>query len=145
MARGRLRPRVLAFIFRRLLESVPVLFLATIVIFLGLRLLPGDPALILAGQDATPQTLQAIRQANGLDQPLPAQYVIWLKNVVRGDLGVSFFTRTPVAQLLQQRIPATLELGVAGMILTIIIGVPTGIVAAMKTHRTPDWLVSAFN
>jgi peptide/nickel transport system permease protein len=130
---------------RRLLEAVPVLFLATIVIFLGLRLLPGDPALILAGQDATPQTLQAIRQANGLDQPLPAQYVIWLKNVVRGDLGVSFFTRTPVAQLLQQRIPATLELGVAGMILTIIIGVPTGIVAAMKTHRTPDWLVSAFN
>jgi peptide/nickel transport system permease protein len=136
---------VLAFIFRRLLESIPVLFLATVVIFLGLRLLPGDPALILAGQDATPETLQAIRQQNGLDQPLPVQYAIWLKNVVRGDLGVSFFTKTPVAQLLGQRIPATLELGIAGMLVSIILGIPTGIIAAVQSHRMPDWLISAFN
>jgi peptide/nickel transport system permease protein len=136
---------VLAFIFRRLLESIPVLFLATILIFLGLRLLPGDPALILAGQDATPETLRAIRQQNGLDQPLPVQYVIWLKNVVHGDLGVSFFTRAPVAQLLSQRIPATLELGIAGMLMSIVLGIPTGIVAAVQNHRMPDWFVSAFN
>src|ERR1051326_3571006 len=104
---------MIAFVLRRIVEAIPVLFMATVLIFLGLRMLPGDPALILAGQDATPETLQAIRQANGLDQPLPVQYVIWLKNVIHGDLGVSFFTRTPVAQLLSQRIPATLELGIA--------------------------------
>jgi peptide/nickel transport system permease protein len=136
---------LLAFIIRRFLEAIPVLFLATIVIFLGLRLLPGDPALILAGQDATPETLQAIRKANGLDQPLPVQYVIWLNNVVHFDLGVSFFTKAPVVQLLGQRIPATLELGVAGMILSVLLGVPTGIIAAVQSHRTPDWIVSAFN
>jgi peptide/nickel transport system permease protein len=136
---------MIAYVLRRIVEAIPVLFLATILIFLGLRLLPGDPALILAGQDATPETLQAIRQANGLDQPLPLQYVIWLKNVVRGDLGVSFFTKAPVSQLLGQRIPATMELGIAGMLLSIVLGIPTGIVAAVQTHRAPDWLVSAFN
>jgi peptide/nickel transport system permease protein len=145
MRPGGPRFRLLAFVFRRFLESIPVLFLATVLIFLGLRLLPGDPALILAGQDATPETLTAIRQQNGLDQPLPVQYVIWLKNVVRGDLGVSFFTRAPVAQLLGQRIPATLELGIAGMVLSIVLGIPTGIIAAVQSHRTPDWIVSAFN
>jgi peptide/nickel transport system permease protein len=136
---------VLPFIFRRLLESIPVLFLATVLIFLGLRLLPGDPALILAGQDASPETLQAIREQNGLDQPLPVQYVIWLKNVVHGDLGVSFFTKAPVAQLLSQRIPATLELGIAGMLVSVLLGIPTGIIAAVQSHRMPDWIVSAFN
>jgi peptide/nickel transport system permease protein len=142
---GRYHHAVAAFIVRRLLASVPVLFLATLVIFLGLRLLPGDPAVVLAGQDATPQTLAAIRQDNGLDQPLPLQYVIWLRNVVRGDLGVSFFTRTPVLTLIAQRTPATVELGIAGMLLSIVLGIPTGILAAVRAHRPADWFVSAFN
>jgi peptide/nickel transport system permease protein len=136
---------VASFIVRRLLEAVPVVFLATLVIFLGLRLLPGDPALILAGQDATPATLTAIREANGLDAPLPVQYVIWLQNVARGNLGVSFFTRAPVSQLIAQRAPATLELGIAGMLLTVLLGIPTGILAAVGHHRPGDWLISAFN
>jgi len=122
-----------------------VVFLATLVIFLGLRLLPGDPALVLAGQDASPDTVNAIRRANGLDQPLPVQYVIWLRNIVTGDLGVSFFTRAPVLQLIAQRAPATLELGLAGMFLTILIGIPTGMYAAVRAHRPPDWFISAFN
>lgn len=136
---------MVAFILRRLIESIPVFFVATVLIFLGLRLLPGDPAIVLAGQDASPDTLLAIRQQNGLDQPLPVQYVIWLKNVVRGDLGVSFFTKAQVSQLLGQRIPATLELGIAGMLLSIIVGVPSGILAAVQHRRTPDWILSAFN
>jgi peptide/nickel transport system permease protein len=136
---------VIAYVLRRLIESVPVFFLATVLIFLGLRLLPGDPAIVLAGQDASPETLQAIRQQNGLDQPLPVQYVIWLKNVVRGDLGVSFFTKAQVSQLLGQRIPATLELGIAGMLLSVFVGVPSGIIAAVQNRRTPDWFLSAFN
>lgn len=136
---------MIPYILRRVIESIPVLFLATVLIFLGLRLLPGDPALILAGQNATPETLQAIREDNGLDQPLPIQYVIWLNNVVRGDLGVSFFTKAPVSQLLGQRIPATMELGTAGMLLSIVLGVPSGILAAVQSRRMPDWIVSAFN
>src|SRR5579864_1900021 len=136
---------MVAFIIRRFLASLPVVFIATVVIFLGLRLLPGDPALVLAGQDATPETLAAIRAENGLDQPLPVQYLIWLNNVAHGNLGVSFFTKTPVGQLLQQRIPATLELGIAAMILSVVSGIFTGIVAAVRSRRMPDWLVSAFN
>jgi peptide/nickel transport system permease protein len=136
---------LLGFIVRRFTEAIPVLFLATIVIFLGLRMLPGDPAIILAGQDASPETLKAIREANGLDQPLPLQYVIWFKNIMHGDLGVSFFTKVPVAQLLAQRIPATLELGIAAMILSVLIGIPTGILAATQSRRMPDWFVSGFN
>jgi peptide/nickel transport system permease protein len=133
------------FVLRRLIEALPVLFLATMVIFLGLRTLPGDPALVLAGQDASPQTLAAIRAANGLDQPLPVQYVIWLGNVIRGDFGVSFFTRAPVSQLIAQRAPATLELGIAGMLLTVLLGIPTGVLAAVRQRRPSDWVVSAFN
>jgi peptide/nickel transport system permease protein len=134
-----------AFLARRILEAIPVVILATVAIFLGLRLIPGDPALILAGQDATPETLAAIRQANGLDQPLPVQYGIWLNNVAHGDLGVSFFTRAPVAQLLAQRTPATLELGLAAMVVSVLLALPTGIQAAVRQHRPVDWLVSGFN
>ncbi len=108
-----------AYMSQRLIESLPVFFLATMVIFLGLRLLPGDPALILAGQDATPETLQAIRQANGLDQPLPAQYVIWLNNAVHGDLGVSFFTRSPVSQHRHADDPFTTRLGISNLCLRV--------------------------
>jgi peptide/nickel transport system permease protein len=128
-----------------LIEAIPVVFLATVAIFLGMRVLPGDPALILAGQDASPETLAAIRKANGLEEPLPVQYVVWLGNVVRGDLGVSFFTRAPVSQLIAQRAPATLELGIAGMVLTVLLGIPTGILAAVRQHQPSDWVISAFN
>src|SRR5687768_13594921 len=98
-----------AYIVRRVIEATPVVFLATLVIFLGLRLLPGDPATVLAGPDASAEKLTAIRQANGLDQPLPLQYVVWLRNVLTGNLGESFFSRAPVVDLIGQRAPATLE------------------------------------
>jgi len=133
------------FLIRRLVEAIPVVFLATVVIFLGLRLIPGDPAIVLAGQNATPEALDAIRQANGLDQPLPVQYLIWLNNTVHGDLGVSFFTRAPVATLIAQRAPATLELGLAAMLLSVVLAIPTGVLAAVWQHRPLDWLISGFN
>ncbi|HLZ23568.1 MAG TPA: ABC transporter permease [Ktedonobacterales bacterium] len=133
------------FLFRRCLEAIPVILLATVIIFLGVRLIPGDPALVLAGQDASPETLVAIRAANGLDQPLPVQYVIWLSNAAHADFGVSFFTRAPVAQLIAQRAPATLELGLAAMLLTVLLSVPTGVVAAVRHQQPIDWLVSGFN
>jgi peptide/nickel transport system permease protein len=133
------------YIVRRILEAVPVLVLSTVVIFLGLRLIPGDPAVRLAGQDATPEQLAAIRAVNGLDQPLPVQYLRWLGNVVRGDLGVSFFTRAPVAQLIVQRLPATLELALAALLVSILLALPTGILAAVRQHSPVDWLISSLN
>ncbi len=133
------------YIVRRIVEALPVVFLSTVVIFLGLRLIPGDPALVLAGQDASPEVVDAIRKANGLDQPLPLQYVIWLGNVLHGDLGVSFFTKTPVAQLIGQRLPATLELALAGLALSVVLAVPTGIFAAVRQHSPIDWFISSFN
>ncbi len=134
-----------AFLIRRFAEAVPVVFLATLVIFLGMRLIPGDPAMVLAGQDASPDAVAAIRAANGLDQPLPVQYMLWLNRAVHADFGVSFFTKAPVAQLIAQRIPATLELGLAAMVLTVILSVPTGVFAAVRHHRPVDWLISGFN
>lgn len=136
---------MLAFLIRRFLEAIPVVFLATVVIFLGMRLIPGDPALVLAGQDATPETLAAIRQENGLDKPLPVQYAVWLNNAIHADFGVSFFTHTPVATLLAQRAPATVELGVAAMLLTILLSIPTGVIAAVRNRGPVDWFVSSFN
>ena len=134
-----------AFLIRRFLEAIPVVFLATLVIFLGMRLIPGDPALVLAGQDATPETLAAIRQENGLDKPLPVQYGVWLNNAIHADFGVSFFTHTPVATLLAQRAPATLELGITAMLLTILLSIPTGVIAAVRNRGPLDWVVSSFN
>jgi peptide/nickel transport system permease protein len=136
---------VTAVLLRRGAEAIPVVILATLVIFLGMRLIPGDPALVLAGQDASPETLDAIRKANGLDQPLPVQYLIWLNNAIHADFGVSFFTKAPVAQLIAQRAPATLELGLAAMLLTALLSVPTGVIAAVRQHRPIDWFISGFN
>jgi len=136
---------VIAFMIRRFLEAVPVLVLATVLIFAGLRLLPGDPATVMTGLDTTPETLRAIRSAYGLDQPLPVQYVIWMKNVISGDLGVSYWSRSSVAGLVASRLPATLELSIAAMLITVLLGLSTGILAAVKSRRPLDWIVSGLN
>jgi ABC-type dipeptide/oligopeptide/nickel transport system permease component len=133
------------YLLQRFGEAIPVVILSSVLIFLGLRLIPGDPALVLAGQTADPASVEAIRRANGLDQPLPVQYLIWANNVVHGDLGVSFFSRAPISQLLAQRAPASLELALAAMVLSMLFALPTGILAAVREHHAADWLISAFN
>ena len=135
---------MIGFAARRLAQAVPVMFLATVGVFLLLHLLPGDPAALMAGPDAPPATIDSVRQDMGLDQPLPVQYLVWLQHVARGDLGKSIFSKLPVAQLIGQRAPATIELAVVGELLTILIALPLGIFAAVK-QRTPfDWVVSSF-
>src|SRR6185503_19047395 len=106
------------FILRRLAQAIPVVFLSTVGVFLLLHLLPGDPALVLAGPDAPPAAIDAIRQDMGLDQPLPVQYTVWVSHVLRGDFGKSLASKLPVSQLIGQRAPATLELAFAAEILT---------------------------
>jgi peptide/nickel transport system permease protein len=135
---------MLIFIVRRILQAIPVVFLASVGVFLLLHLLPGDPAMMLAGTDTTPETLEAIRQDLGLNEPLPVQYWIWLQHVLRGDLGKSILSKIPVSQLLMQRAPATLELAFAGEILTILIGIPLGVLAAVKQRTKVDLGITSF-
>ena len=127
---------VTRYIVSRLLQAVPTVFLASIAIFLLIRLIPGDPALLLAGPDASPEAIQALRQKLGLDQPLPVQYVIWAGSAVRGDLGLSMISRYEVWQLLGMRLPATLELTVTAFVLTLLVALPLGILAAVKQHSS---------
>jgi peptide/nickel transport system permease protein len=136
---------VLTYALRRLLQAVPVVFLASVAVFLLIHLIPGDPAEVVAGMSASPQVLSAIRQDMGLDQPLPVQYVKWVSRVARGDLGTSYSNRLPVSQLVGQRIPATLVLTLAAFLLTLVIAIPTGILAAVYQRGPADWLISSFN
>jgi len=134
---------MIAFVLRRLIQAIPVVFLASIGVFLLLHLLPGDPAQLMAGSDAPPATVEAVRKDMGLDQPLPVQYAVWLGHILRGDLGKSIFSKLPVSQLIGQRAPATIELAVAGEILTIFIALPLGIIAATRQRTPADWVISA--
>jgi peptide/nickel transport system permease protein len=135
---------MLVYIVRRVGDAVPTLFLSTVLVFLLLRLLPGDPAVVLAGSQATPEAVEAIRQSMGLNEPLPLQYIIWLGHVARGDLGTSIFTQVPVSTLLGQRIPATLTLAVVALCLSTTLALVLGITAALKQHSPLEWLISGF-
>src|SRR6478735_6038978 len=133
------------FIIRRLLQAVPVLLLASISVFLLLHLVPGDPALLLAGPDATPDVVAAVRTDMGLDDPLPVQYALWMGHALRGDLGKSYISRLPVWQLLLNALPATIELACAALLLAIVFAVPSGILAAVKRQSPADWIVTFIN
>src|SRR3984893_7714145 len=119
------------------------MFLASVGVFMLLHLLPGAPPILMAGADARQQTIDFVRQDMGLDQPLPVQYAVWLGHIVRGDLGKSVFSKLPVSQLIGQRAPATLELAIVGEILTILIALPLGVIAAVKQRSATDWGISS--
>jgi len=136
---------MLAFTLRRLVQSVPVVLISTVAVFLLLHLVPGDPALAVAGSDARADTLEAIRHEMGLDQPLPVQYVQWIGRVLQGDLGRSYTTKLSVWEQISLRIPATLELALAGLALALLISIPTGVLAAVRERSVADWLISSFN
>lgn len=133
---------MLSYIGQRLLQALPVLFLASIPVFLILHLAPGDPAMLLAGEDATDAEIQVIRDYLGLNEPLLVQYVTWISRVLQGDLGISFYVQgASVTELILQRLPATLEIATTGLILAIVISVPLGIVAALHRNRWPDHVI----
>jgi len=119
----------------RILSVVPTLFGVAIVVFALIRLIPGDPAEVLLGGFATPERAAAMRQAMGLNRPLPVQFGIWLGDVVHGDLGRSIMSRQPVAQAIGQRFPATLELTVTSQLFAVAAGVSLGILSA-TAHNT---------
>lgn len=130
---------------RRIWQLVPVILLISIGVFMIIHLIPGDPAQIIAGPNATDEQLAALRQRYGLDQPLWMQYLIWLRNVLSGDLGVSYTNNYPVAQLIGQRISATVEVALAALLIGVLIAFPLGIWAAVRPGSFGDLLTTLFS
>ncbi|MGH2403785.1 MAG: ABC transporter permease [bacterium] len=125
-------------LLRRVLRTIPVLFGVSVLIFLSIRLIPGDPALLLAGDRATGEMVEQIRVDLGLDRPIPTQYAIFLRRALRGDLGVSIRTGQPVLAELMRRYPLTLLLAAAAMLFSLAVGLPLGILAAVHRGRWID-------
>jgi peptide/nickel transport system permease protein len=131
-----------AYILRRLGASLIVLFVASVVIFAGVRALPGDPARALAGEDPNPEAIAQIRAKYGLDQPVPVQYLRWASLALRGDLGESVRTGLDVTEIVVGRLPITIELSFLSLLIAIGLGIPTGILAAVKRGSLADYLSS---
>ena len=130
------------YILRRLGHSLPVLVLTTLLIFMLVHLLPGDPALTIAGPDADPTTLAAVRERLGLDRPLWVQYANWLTQVVRGNFGTSYVSGLEVSRLVMQAFPATLELALTTLVVMVAIAIPAGLTASLYEDGVFDRLVS---
>jgi peptide/nickel transport system permease protein len=126
------------YLARRLLLLGPVLFGVSLASFGLLQLVPGDPALVLAGEEATEEVLARIRQEHGLDRPLPVQFLVYLGNVARGNLGISIQSRQPVATLIAQRFPFTLTLALLAILVSGALGVVAGVVAATRRNSALD-------
>ncbi len=131
------------YLFHRAWQSLLTLFLATVVVFLGVRALPGDPALALAGEDRSPAVLAAIRHQYGLDQSLPVQFWHFLSNAAQGNLGTSIRTGASVSSMLRTALPVTIELSVLAMLIAAVLGVGAGVVAAVRRGRPAEWLANA--
>jgi peptide/nickel transport system permease protein len=133
-----------AYIARRVLALIPLLIIVSFIVFSLSQLLPGDPARVIAGgQKATPEGIAKARKDLHLDKPFVQQYGIWLGNAVKGDLGTSFFDHETVMQSILQRFPVTLSLALGALVLTILIGLPLGILAAVRQGSFIDRMVTA--
>ncbi|MBW4421394.1 MAG: ABC transporter permease [Myxacorys californica WJT36-NPBG1] len=128
------------YILKRLLGLVPVLFGITLAVFLLLRLIPGDPAIVLAGERATPDQVEALRNQLGLNQPLVFQYFAFLGNLLRLNLGNSLISGIPILEEIRSRWTATFELAIAAMIVAVLFGIPLGVLAAVNKNRWLDQL-----
>jgi len=120
------------YVLRRLFEAIPVIIAVTFIVFLSVRLIPGDPARTIAGLEASDATVEAVREDLGLDRPVLAQYLTFMSAMLAGDLGDSYYYGTPVTEEVLRRFPATLWLALAGLALSIVLGVGIGTVSAVK-------------
>jgi peptide/nickel transport system permease protein len=136
---------MLLVILRRVLATVPVVAVVAVVVFLLLRVTPGDPAAVLAGDNATLEQIERIRINLGLDRPIHEQFVGWILRLAKGDLGTSIFTNLPVSQLIGQRVEPTLALAGCTLIVAVLVAVPLGVVAAWKAGTAVDRLVMLFS
>ncbi|MGN6572078.1 MAG: ABC transporter permease [Pseudolabrys sp.] len=130
---------MLNFIARRLLQLIPTLFFVSVLIFSLQQLLPGDPATIMAGEERDPEVIAQIRHQYRLDQPIPVQYIYWVKGVVSGDLGESMRIHVPVRDLVLEKLPVTAQLAAMAIVIALVIGVGAGIVSAVKKNSAWDY------
>lgn len=130
---------------RRLFGLIPVLFGISLLVFTFLRLIPGDPAVVMLGERASEEQVQALRERLGLNESLPIQYLAFLRQLVTGDLGNSVFSNLPVAEELAKRWPATFELAVAATLVAVILGIPIGIFAAVRKNSLWDNLATSLS
>jgi peptide/nickel transport system permease protein len=133
-----------ALLLRRVPAAALTLLLVSVLVFALQRLLPGDPALALAGEDQNPAVIAFLRAKYRLDQPLLTQYWAWLSAFLQGDLGTSIRTQLPIARMVVEKLPVTMELAALSMLLAVALGVPLGVVAALRRGRLADYLVSVF-
>jgi peptide/nickel transport system permease protein len=134
---------MLNYVIKRLLSTVPVLIGISLLLFFMLRMLPGDPAQVLAGQMATPEEIETIRTQLGLDRPIYVQYASFLSRLVRFDLGRSARTQNPVTEEIWARLPNTMLLAVVAITLACLFGIPAGIISAVRPYTWTDYLVTS--
>ncbi|QBC30790.1 MULTISPECIES: ABC transporter permease [Pandoraea] len=130
---------MLRLVLHRALVAIPTLIIVSMMIFGLQKMLPGDPVLAMAGEDQNPQVIAALREKYHLDKPLPAQYALWIGDVLRGDLGNSLRTGEPVTTLIAQKLPVTLQLAMFGLLIAIGIGIPLGILSAANRGKAIDY------
>jgi peptide/nickel transport system permease protein len=132
---------MLGYLLRRVFAAIPVMGVVALVVFLLLRLTPGDPAAVLAGDNATPAQLEHIRASLGLNEPLYVQFITWINKLLHGDLGVSLISNVPVLKMIGQRVEPSISLAVATIILSVLVAVPLGVIAAWKQGTWIDRFV----
>jgi peptide/nickel transport system permease protein len=133
-----------AFLIRRIALILPTLFFVSVLIFSLQQLLPGDPALVMAGEERDPQVIAQIRKQYRLDQPLPLQYVYWVKGVFSGNLGESMRIKEPVLKLISEKLPVTMQLGLMAIIIALTVGISAGVIAAVKKDTMWDYAANVF-
>lgn len=130
------------YVLRKVGQAVLTLFIASVIVFLGVRALPGDPAIAMSSEGASPEVLAQIRQAYGLDKPLPVQYGDWIGHVLTGNLGTSPQTGLAVSAVLANRIPVTLELAAVALLLALLVSIPIGVLAALRRNTALDYVTT---
>ncbi len=135
---------MLGYLLRRGAQSIPVLLIGSIAVSILVRLIPGDPADALLGEDATPEDYQRIYEQLGLDQPWPEQYLSWMMSALTGDFGTSFRTGIEVRAILMDTLPPSIELAVAAYVIALVVGLPLGLLAGVRPRSLWDWGLSAY-
>ena len=135
---------MITFLLKRLAQLIPTLFFVSVIIFSLQQLLPGDPALVMAGEERDPAVIAQIREQYRLDRPVPVQYVYWVRGVLRGDLGESMRIHVPVRDLVLEKLPVTMQLASMALLFALLIGIPAGIVSAVKKDTAWDYAANVF-
>ncbi|WP_424987113.1 ABC transporter permease [Microbulbifer sp. S227A] len=133
---------MLSFILRRIVIAIPTIILISIFVFALQKLLPGDPVLAMAGEERDPEVLEFLREKYRLNDPIPVQYLTWVGNALSGDLGISLRTNQPVTELIAQKLPVTIQLAVMAIAFALLIGIPAGILSAVKKGTLTDYIAN---